>query len=810
MMTEIRFAVRTWRKTPGVAAVAVATIALGIGATTALFSVVNAVLLRSFGYTDSDRLIEISGRNKQGQQTGVSAPDFQAIQQRAHSFDLVGMSRVQAFTLTGVREPVNVYGQLVTRECFAVLGTKPLMGRVFVESDYVSGASAVALFSFKLWQRDFAGDSTIVGRRLLIDGTNYTVIGVMPPEFQFPHPAFLMWAPWQLGAAESANRRGHSHRVVARLRANVTRQMAASDLDSIAAALVREFPDTNTGWRAVAEPLNEQLLGHLRPALWTMLGAVGFVMLIACVNVSSLLMARGVARTREIAIRSALGGSRKRIAGQLLCESVMLAFTGGIGGLLFAQLWLKTLLALAQVRATPLFPRLDQASLDGGVLGIATLLTMTAGIIFGLAPALELSRVDIETALRESGRSQSGSLRGRRWLTGLIVLEAAMSVILLVGAGLMLRSFTRIMETKPGFEPEHVVAAEIPSPWQPNLGNAADRVAAKQRYFRDLLDRISRLPGISSAGFITGLPMGTVASATLIRLEGRNPTAGEDLRVGYSSVSAQYFRTMGIPLVRGRWFDRSDSAGRPMSAIVNETMARHVWPNEDAVGRRFTFNANGTGPWTTVVGVAGDVRNGGLRSESESQVYMNFEQSMFSPQSAAIVVRTGLDTAAAANALRTTIHEVDPQQPVSSVTPMSQVVTDSVAQPRVYTALLTIFGGLALVLAAAGIFSVLSWTVNQRSHDIAIRVALGATSRNVIGAIMGRALVEASVGAIAGLGGAWALSGILKAQLYQTAPTDPLTFAGAPLVLLAVAAFAAWLPAHRASRVDPAGALSTE
>jgi putative ABC transport system permease protein len=541
-----------------------------------------------------------------------------------------------------------------------------------------------------------------------------------------------------------------------------------------------------------------------------MLGAVGFVLLIACVNVSNLLMARGVARTREVAIRSALGGSRLRIAGQLLCESVMLALAGGIGGILFARLCLKVLVVLSQVRSVPLFPRLDQASLDGGVLAIATLLTMACGLIFGLAPALEFSRADIETALRDGGRSQSGGLRGRRWLTGLIVLEAAMSVILLVGAGLMLRSFTLMMDVQPGFRPEYVVAAEMPSPWQPNAGNVRDRLAAKQRYFQELLDRIGRLPGISSAGLITGLPMGTVSSATLIRLEGRTPAAGEDLRVGYSSVSRQYFHTMGIRLVRGRWFDGSDAADRPLAAIINETMARHLWPNEDAVGKRFTFNPNGTPPWATVVGVAGDVRNGGLRSETESQLYMNFEQQLLSPQNAAIVVRTNLDTAAVANMLRTTIHGVDAQQPVSNVMAMSQVVTDSVAQPRLYTTLLAIFGGLALVLAAAGIFSVLSWTVNQRAHEIAIRVALGATSGKVIGAIMGRALAEASVGAVAGLGGAWALTGILKAQLYHVTPTDATTFVGAPLVLLAVAAVAAWLPARRAARVDPAVALGSE
>src|SRR5215831_19381221 len=411
ILHDLRFAARAWRRSWGLAAVAILTLGLGIGATTALFSVVHAVLLRSFGYARSEELMLIGGTNRQGQQTGVSAPDFRAVQQRTHSFQQVGASRVQAFTLRGVREPVNVYGQLVTSECFGVLGARPLIGRVFAETDFAADARPVALLSFKLWRRDFASDPQVIGRKVLIDGVDYSVIGVMPAEFQYPHPAFLMWAPWRMTAAELENRRAHAYRLIARLRPGVTQAAAASELTSLSTALERESPDTNAGWRATLEPVAEPLIGRLRPALFTMLGAVGFVLLIACLNVANLLMARGLARARELAMRSALGARRARLAAQLLIEGLLIAGSGGIVGVLFAHGFLRLLLALLPVRSVAAFPRIDQASLNGPVVAAAVLMTVASGVLFGL--------------------------------------ESALSVVLLVGAGLMLRSFARIAEVSP-------------------------------------------------------------------------------------------------------------------------------------------------------------------------------------------------------------------------------------------------------------------------------------------------------------------------------------------------------------------------
>jgi predicted permease len=804
---DLRLAFRAWRRSWGIAVAAVLTLAFGIGAATALFSVVDAVLLRSFGYERSDRLVQIGGTNKQGQPTGVSAPDFLAIQQRAHLFERVGVSRVQAFTLSGPREPVNVYGHLVSQECFRILGARPLLGRTFTDADFRSDAPAVAVLAFKLWQREFAADPQIVGRRVLIDGAGYTVIGVMPREFQFPHPAFLIWAPWRLTASETANHRAHSYRLIARLKPSVSQEAAASELAALSTALERESPDTNNGWRTTVEPITEQLLGKLRPALFAMLGAVGFVLLIACLNVSNLLMVRGLARTREMAVRSALGASRARLALQLLTESLLLSGAAGACGLLLADFLLRLLLAMLPTGAMPL-PRMDQAALDGRVLAAGILMTAVSGIVFGMLPALEFSRPDIEAALREGGRSNTGGVRRRRLLSGLILLESALSVVLLVGAGLMLRSFAQLMEVRPGFRADHVLVAEMPSPWRQDFINPQDRVEQKIRYFENVLDRLRMLPGVTSAALTTGLPMGTVATQTLIRLEGRDPGAGTDLRVGYSSVSPEFFQTIGITLERGRALAGTDTRNQPLVAMVNEAMARHLWPGEDAIGKRFTFNPSGQGPWVTVVGIAANVHSLGLNVDPDSHLYMSYRQSLLSPQTAAVAIRTQLDPASLAGAVRAAIHQVDPNQPVSGVRTMSESVANSVAQPRLYTVLLSIFGAFALALAAAGIFSVLSWTVNRKTHEIGIRMALGATSGDIVASVMGRVLLEVLLGAGAGLAGATALSGVLAGSLYHVTPKDPLALTAAPVVLLTAAALAAYIPARRSTRVDPAAALS--
>jgi putative ABC transport system permease protein len=807
---ELRFALRRWARTPGFAAVAVVTLALGIGVGAALFSVVNAVLLRSFGYAEPNRLIEISGQNRQSQPTGVSAADFQAIRQRAHAFASVGAAKFQAFTLVGSHEPESLYGQLVTADCFTTLGAHPLLGRVFAETDFQPAAPSVAILSYKLWQRSFGVDPRVIGRHVFLDGVDFSVVGVMPPEFQFPHPAFQLWAPSRITAAELDGRRIRTYQLVARLRPGVSTQTAQAELQSLSAALAREFPNSNAGWRAVMSPMNDQLLGKLRPALLTMLGAVGFVLLIACLNVSNLLMARGIGRTRELAIHAALGAPRLRLAVQLLAESLVLAVTGGLLGLLVARACLFVLLRLLPVRAVPIFPRMEEATLDARVLAVALAVTLLTGILFGLLPAWQFSRPELEPALHEGGRGATGSRRRKRLLSGLIALEAALSVILLAGAGLLLRSFLNRLDVLPGFHPEHVLTAAIPSPWKPGAANNPAELARKVRYLHEVLDRAQRIPGVSTAALTTNLPLSSVQVQTIVRPQGHAPPQpGEEFRVGYSSVSASYFATMAIPLLRGRAFTESDTADQPLAAIVNEAMARRFWPNEDALGKQITFNpaAPAAGPWMTVVGIAGNVRRFSLTAEPDAQIYASYAQSMFSPQTATLVLRTPLDPASLAAALPGVIHQIDPNQPVAEVKPMSQIVWDSMAQTRIYTVMLGIFAALALALAAAGVFSAISWMVSQSTHEIGIRVALGATSRNLLTAMMTRALIETLAGAVAGVLGATALTGFLKSQLYQVTALDPAVFIAAPLLLVLAALAAAYLSARRATRVDPMVAL---
>src|SRR5579885_2792058 len=807
---EARIAVRGWTRTPGFAAAAMVTLALGLGVGTALFSVLNAVLLRSFGYSDPARLLEISGRSRQGQPTGVSAADFQAIRRRARSFAAVGAARFQSFTLVGGREPESLYGQLVSEDCFRVLGARPLLGRLFTGGDFETGAPAVAILSYKLWQRSFSGTAAVIGRHVFLDGVDTLIVGVMPPEFQFPHPAFQLWVPARVSAAELAGRRIRLYSLVARLKPGVPPETADSELRSLSAAFAREFPDSNAGWRAVTAPINDQLLGKLRPALLMLLGAVGFVLLIACFNVSNLLMARGIGRTRELAIRAALGAPRRRLAAQLVTECLVLAVAGGALGLAVARVCLDALLRLLPVRAMPIFPRMEEARLDFRVVAVALGVTILTGILFGLLPALRFSRPELEPALREGGRGASGSRRQNRLLGGLIAGEAALSVILLAGAVLMLRSFVNRLEVQPGFRPEHVLTAEIPSPWKRGAANPAAEMPEKVRYLHDVIARARQIPGVTAAALTTNLPLASVQVQTIVRPEGHAPPRpGEEFRVGYSAVSSDYFRAMGIPLLRGRALTDSDTADRPLVAIVNEAMARQFWPGEDALGKRITFNsaAGAAGSWMTVVGIAGDVRRYSLAEEPDAQIYASYAQSLLAPQTAALVLRTSLDPLSLAGALRTAIHQIDPAQPIAEVKPMAQIVWYSAAQSRIYTVLLGIFAVLALALAAAGVFSAIAWTVSRSRHDIGIRMALGAAPRNLLLTVMSRALAETLGGTAAGVLGAAALTRILRSQLYLVTPLDPAVFVGAPALLVVAAVAAAYLAARRALRVDPIDAL---
>ncbi|HEY1339505.1 MAG TPA: ABC transporter permease, partial [Bryobacteraceae bacterium] len=801
------FGLRTLQRSPEFTAVAVATLALAVGANSALFSVVNAVLLRGFGYDAPDRLVQITGVNKQGQTTGVSIPDFVSIQKRVHSFTSVAASRVTTFTLSGPREPENIYGQMVSPECLSTLAAPPLMERLFTPTDFESAAPPVVIISYTLWQTSFEADPRIVGRRALINGAQYTVVGVMRPEFQYPHPAFRMWAPWKIAPDLLSNHGVHGYTLLARLRPGATGEQAQAELKSLSQAIERESPQSNTGWRAVLEPINEQVVGRLRSVLWILTGAVGFVLLIACMNVGNLLLARGIRRSREFALRAALGATRARLARQLLTESLLIGGAGCALGLLLARWWLRALLATLPERAIPVLPRADRAAIDLRVLALTLAACAATAILFGLLPALQLSRPNIEESLKEGARSNSGGGRKRRLLGACIVLEAALSVVLLAGAGVMIRSFANLTAVRPGFRPEHVLTLQVPSPWSDYGRNSPDDLARKRDYFHRMVEHVQAVPNVGAAALVTVLPLSQVQVQTLIVIQGRpRPGPGEDLRVQYRAISPDYFRVMGIPILRGRAFTEDDRTGRPQVVIVSESLARRHWPNEDAVGKQLSLNPSGN-PWMTVVGVCGSVRFNRLDDDPQPELYTAYQQTLLAPQVSTIVLRTAADPLSLIPAARAAIREVDPNQPVAEVKAMTQIVADSVAQPRFYTLLLAIFAALALVLAAAGIFSVVAWTVNQATQEIGIRMALGASPRHVLRAVMGRVLLESIGGAAAGLGGAAALTRLLKTQLYGVTSTDPVTFVAVPAVLTLVAALAGWLPARRATHVDPAAAL---
>lgn len=789
LKTDLLFGLRTLRRSPWFACVAVLTLALGIGANTALFSVVRAVLMRSYGYREPVRLAQIPN---------LSIPDMRAMQERARSFERIGTARMQTFTLLGPREPENFYGQLVSAECFAVLGATPRMGRVFADADFESGAPPVAVIGYSLWQTSFDSDPAILGRRVLLNGVEHTVIGVMPVDFEFPHPVMRVWAPWRFTPADLSNR-NLQYTLFARLRGGVTREAAQVELHGLSQSLAAEFPATNKDRRAVMEPVNEHFVGGYRTVLYTLLGAVGFVLLIACMNVSNLLMARGIDRSREMTIRSALGAPRLRLIRQLLTESVLLAGLGGVLGLLFARWWLALLNSLLPVRTFSVLPGAERASLDLRVLGIALLMTVAAGAIAGIVPAVRASG---------SARVDRGSPARSRFLIGLIVVESALSIVLLAGAGLLIRSFNQLLHVDPGFRPEQVLTVQIPSEWTSNSAPTDPAVTARRKqYFKEIVTRVQAIPGVTAAAITTVLPLGSVQINTRIFLQGR---PDETLRLAYRAVTPDYFRAMGIPVVRGRAFTDEDHEGGPRVVIVSQAFAQRYWPDQDPLGKQLTLGDARTGPWSTVAGVVGSVRYDGLTRQAGPELYTSYQQTLLAAQFSSIVLRTARDPAGMAPAVRETVRQLNRNQPVTEVKPLTKVVSDASALARLYTILLSIFAGIAMLLASAGISSVISWTVSRSTREIGIRMALGADARDVMLSAVRRAILAVIAGVVVGLAGAAALLRLLKTQLFEVTATDPGTYAAVSILLIVAACIAAYIPARRAARVDPMMALRSE
>jgi putative ABC transport system permease protein len=797
---DVRYGLRTLRQRPAFTVVAVVALALGIGANTAIFSIVYAFLLRPLPFKEPERLVVVFD-NQPGLETApASFPEFDDWRKQSQVFEEMAALFHVNFNLTGGREPERVRGALVSENYFPLFGSSPMLGRSFSSEDHRAGAPPVVLLSQWLWQTEFGASPEVTGRKLMIDGTPYTVIGVMPataPSLSGSNKT-AVWVPLERELPWK-DRGAHYLNVFARLKPGISLERAQADMNLIAERLEGEY---HTGHSIRLGSFKERLVGDVRPHLLLLLGAVGLVLLIACANVANLLLARATTRSKEFAIRAALGASRVRLVRQLLTESVLLAVLGGAMGTLLAM-WATDLLAASWPQR---IARPDQIGVDWRVLGFTAAVTLSTGLVFGLAPALFATRTDLSESLKEaSSQTTTGARRsGVRHL--LVISEMALATMLLLGAGLMLKSFWLLRGVDPGFRADNVLTVQLSL-------QAKKYVEGWQRtsFFREVLARTESLPGVEAAGAINNLPLGGGGMNGDFELEGRPPfPPGQGPMTEKYIASAGYAKAMGIRLVKGRFISEQDTAESQGVIVINEALARRFWPEGDPLGQRLSWGGNN---WLTIVGVVGDVRNEGLETSSGFQSYVPYTQAP--PSGMTIVVRAA-GGAAGGNAqqlaaeVRGQVQAVDRDQPVFNIKLLETIVADSVGGQRLTTMLLSLFGALALILAAVGIYGVLSFSVAQRTHEIGIRMALGAQTRDILKMVLGQGMLLTLTGVALGLLAAFALTRVMASLLYGVTATDPLTFAAASLVLVLVALLATIIPAHRATRVDPMEALRYE
>jgi predicted permease len=806
LLSDLRYGVRVLLRAPGSSMIAIVALALGIGANTAIFSLVDAVLLRPLPYAQPDRLVQVwEDATHLGFPRNTPAPgNFVSWKEQNQVFEDMAASRNASFNLTGRGDPEAVVGRSVTANLFPVLGVAPALGRVFTAEEDRPGGPPVAVIGHALWQRRFGGDAGVVGSTVEVDGRTTTIVGVMPRDFVYPKREHEMWVPLALPAEQMANRNAHYLQVVARLKPDVPVERARADLAAIAERLARDFPASNRDVGVVVVPLAEEVLGDTRDAVLVLMIAVGCVLLIACANVANLLLSRATARRREIAVRVALGAGRLRIVRQLLTESVLLAVLGGALGLTIA-LWsfdlLATFIPTGASHAAAL-------GLDARVLGFTAALALATGVVFGLAPALSVTRQDLGDELKAAG-SHGFAASHRRLRGALVVSEVALAFLLLAGAGLMLQAFARVRAVDPGFRAGNVLTARtmLPSP-------RYDDAARRNAFYDAVLARVEALPGVISAGYTGFLPLTNRGGSQGFSIEGRPPPPpGVINDANYRVVSHGYHATVGTPLQRGRLLAPSDRAGSQRVLVVNQTFARKFFPGEEVLGRRIKHGPpDSDAPWLTIVGVVGDVRQMGLEQDARAEVYVPYPQfedhNFFSPKDLAI--RVEREPMALANAVRQAVWAVDPLQPVADVQPLEALLDRETASRSVQTSLLGGFAALALVLASLGIYGVLSYTVAQRRREIGIRMALGAHAGQVVRMVVRQGLVLWAIGIAIGLLAALALTRALASLLYGVSATDPLAFAAGAVALGLVAAFASWLPARQAARVDPMITLKAE
>jgi putative ABC transport system permease protein len=823
LMQDIRYGGRMLLKKPGFTFVAVLALALGIGANTAIFSVINAVLLRPLPFNDPDRLVMVWGSAPQVQaewdKLPASAAGFEDWREQNHVFEQLAAFKTWAWNLTGSNsEPEQVWGARVSADLFPVLGVKPLLGRTFLPEEERNGATHVILMGHGLWQRRFGSDPNIIGRTISLTGQSYTVVGVMPPGFKFPggtnmlsgfrfSPQTELWEPLAITNDDLKNRGTLNLAVIGRLKPNVTLEEAQAEMTTIARRLEEQYPDSNQGLGIKLVRLHEQVVGQVRLALLVLLATVGFVLLIACANVANLLLARSTSRQKEIAIRTALGAGRARLIRQLLTESVLLALVGGAAGLLLAFWGIDALGALIPEN----IPRANEIGIDARMLGFTLLVSLLTGLVFGLAPALQASRTDVNESLKEGMRGMTSSLGRNRLRSLLVVCEIALALMLLVGAGLLIRSFIRLQQVSPGFDPRSVMAAEVALPFQPGAKYEDEKKQAA--FFEQAIERIETIPGVESAGAVESLPLSGAVESSSFNIDGRAAaqSAAEQPNADYTEVSSHYFRAMGIPVIKGRAFTSDDRADAPGVVVINESLGRKYFAGEDPLGRRITFDnlKDPEAKWLTIVGVVGDVKQTNLNAETEPAIYLPHTQSP-SPLMTLVVRTRSADPTSVAASVRGEIRALDRDIPVTSMRAMEQVLAASVSQRRFSMLLLGIFAGVALLLAAVGIYGVMAYSVTQRTHEIGIRMALGAQGGDILKLVVGQGMILALIGVAIGLAAALLLTRVMMSLLFNVSATDPLTFAAVSLLLITVALIACYIPARRAMRVDPMEALRYE
>ena len=831
---DLRYGVRTLTKSPGFTAVAVLSLALGIGATTAIFSVVNAVLLRPLPFKDPGRLVGVWEFDRQDKRLMcASQANFVDWREQNRVFeDMAALHESYPVNITAGEMPERVEGARVSTNFFPLLGIEAVAGRTFLPGEDGPGAERVVVVSPGLWQRRFGSTASEArfepGRTLTLDGASFAVVGILPRGFQFLNPDAELWVPF---APNPIQRSARWVYVVARLKPGLAIQQAQAGLETVARRLEKEYPKTNAGFGVNLQPLQEVLAGEVGQRLLLLLGAVSLVLLIACANVANILLARGAARQREIAIRTALGAGQSRLIRQLLTESLLLALLGGALGLLLAVWGLHSLLALG----TDNIPRFRQIGIDGWVLGFTFAISVLTGLLFGTGPALRISRPgalpSLNQSLKEGVRRLAGGLRGGRIRNLLVPSEVALALVLLTGAGLMINSFLRLTGVDPGFNPKNLLTMQFFLPRAKYTDDAGlwrgetrlRKIKPQQEVFiQRLIERLESLPGVHSAAATNFLPLDGWSQARQFRIAGRPslPGGAQQPWAEYRIVSPKYFQAMGIPLLKGRPFTGQDTKGAPGVVIINETMARRFWPNENPVGRHLSITDYGglDEKPCEIVGVAGDVRQYSLARAPIPEMYIPFPQQPRIYQSyfdrgrltLSFVVRAASNPEALSTAVERAVREVDPDQPVYKIAPMEQVLANLVSGHRFYMSLLGLFSLLGLALAAVGIYGVTSYSVAQRTHEIGVRRALGAQKSDVLKLVVRQGMILTLIGLVLGLAGAVAATRVLSSLLYGVKPTDPLTFAGVALLFAAAALAASYIPARRATQVDPIIALRYE